>query len=175
MNEEAATKAIEILASSKQNSPLTDGSAVTVMQKPELMQLPIERIFPPHLSMMYNKQTCLFCEYFLHYLQEAVTNPKTEEKIKDAIDKACSILPNTINETCVEFVNTYGEAVVAIFAQEIDPSTICPLIKVCPAAEAKNVEIFMQAEKGDHPKCPLCLFALTKLEELIKDHKTKVS
>lgn len=88
------------------------------------------------------------------------------------MDEACSKLPDSINSTCVEFVNTYEPALVALLAQELDPSQICPLIKVCPSADDRDVEIFMQA-KGDS-KCPLCLFAVTKLESMVKDKKTEV-
>lgn len=95
-----------------------------------------------------------------------------QEKIKQVIDKACSKLPESINSTCVEFVETYEPAFIALLAQELDPSQICPLIKACPAVNNKDVEIFMQA-KGDS-KCPLCLFAVTKLESIVKDQKTKV-
>lgn len=74
----------------------------------------------------------------------------------------------------MQFIDTYGDAFVAILAQEIDPSTVCPLLRVCPASNVKDVEIFMQ-EKGDNSKCPLCLFAVSKLEDMVKDKKTEVS
>lgn len=83
-------------------------------------------------------------------------------------------MPKSINETCIEFINTYGDAVVALLAQEIDPSTICPMIHICPGSNIKNIEIFMQA-KPEKPNCPLCLFAVTKLEEEVKDKHSKVS
>lgn len=89
------------------------------------------------------------------------------------VDKACSKLPYSVNDTCVEFVNTYEPALVAVLAQEIDPSQVCPLIRACPSSQSKDVEIFMHA-KGDS-KCPLCLFAVTKLEDLVKNKKSKVS
>lgn len=97
-----------------------------------------------------------------------------QDEIKKVVDEACYKLPTTINNTCIEFVNTYGDALVAILAQEIDPSTVCPLIRACPSSEVKDVEIFMQ-EKGDNSKCPLCLFAVSKLEDMVKDKKTEVS
>nr|CAH7762266.1 unnamed protein product [Callosobruchus chinensis] len=112
----------------------TDSSAVRVLPFeteqdviPE-QQIPIEAILPPHM----------------------------QEKIKSALEKACTKLPTVVNDTCVNFIDTYEPALVAILAQDIDPSQICPLIRACPSKTA-DVEIFMQA-KGDS-KCPLCLFA----------------
>ncbi|KAJ3665487.1 hypothetical protein Zmor_000980 [Zophobas morio] len=149
-------------------------SNVKVMQSPEQAQLPIERLMPPHTQELYNSQTCVFCEYFLHYVQQFMTRPSTEEEIKEVIEKACSKLPRSINETCVQFVDAYEPALVAILAQEIDPSQICPLIKACPSSKTQDVEVFMQQE-SDGSKCPLCLFAVSKLEEMVKDKKTEES
>lgn len=53
-------------------------SNVKVMQSPEQAQLPIERLMPPHTQELYNSQTCVFCEYFLHYVQQFMTRPSTE-------------------------------------------------------------------------------------------------
>lgn len=145
-------------------------------QSPELMQLPIERLNSPFMNNVYNKELCTFCQYFLHYVQQAITDPKTEGQMKKIVDQACDHLPNSVAETCVEFVNSYGEALVAILAEEIDPSTICPLIRVCPSSsDNHDIEVFMQGTPEDKPNCPLCLFAVTKLEEMVKDHKTKDS
>ncbi|CAH1968802.1 unnamed protein product [Acanthoscelides obtectus] len=154
----------------------TDASSVRVLPFeteqdviPE-QQIPIEAMVPPHMQVLYNREVCEFCQYFLHYLQIAITEPKTEEKIKSVLEKACSKLPSVVNETCVNFIDDYEPALVAILAQDIDPSQVCPMIRACPSKSA-DVEIFMEAE-GDS-KCPLCLFAVTKLESMVKDQKTK--
>jgi len=148
-----------------------DDSFVKVMVSPEEAQLPIERLMPPH-AVMYNTQKCVFCEYFLHYLQQAITNPKSEEEIKDVIDKACSKLPSSINKNCMEFVDMYEPALIAILAEEIDPSQVCPLIKACPSSDVGDVEIFM-TQGSDGGKCPLCLFAVDRLEQMVKNGKTE--
>lgn len=48
---------------------------------PELVQLPIERLNPQSLTLNGNTQLCTFCEYFLHYLQQEITEPKNEVSI----------------------------------------------------------------------------------------------
>ncbi|KAJ8911584.1 hypothetical protein NQ315_016121 [Exocentrus adspersus] len=134
-------------------------------------QLPIDLLVPPHTQVLYNTEVCVFCEYFLHYIQQVITNKKSEDEIKEVIDKACSKLPSSISDTCIDFVDTYEPALVAILAQEIDPSQVCPRIKACPSAHSKDVEVFMQAKGGS--QCPLCLFAVTKLEDMVKDKKSE--
>ena len=48
----------------------------------EAMQLPIERTvpFPVSEGLLDTKgtETCALCEYILHFIQEAITNPTTE-------------------------------------------------------------------------------------------------
>lgn len=55
-----------------------DDSNVKIMSTPEEAQLPIDLLTPPHTQVVYNSEVCVFCEYFLHYVQEAITNPTSE-------------------------------------------------------------------------------------------------
>ncbi|XP_043672943.1 prosaposin [Vespula pensylvanica] len=150
----------------------------------EEMQLPIERygisFNGPKISQTgaESKEGCALCEYVLHYIQIAITDPTNEEKVKQIIGKICKKLPNSIENECGQFVDTYGDAVVALLAQEIDPSQVCPMIHVCPSEEL--IEVWNKAPKGyiiethDKPSCPLCLLALTQIYDAIKDNKTEV-
>ncbi|XP_066248401.1 prosaposin [Euwallacea similis] len=136
------------------------------------MQLPIDLLVPPH-QQLYNPEVCTFCQYFLHFLQQEISDPTIESDIKKVIDKACSKLPESVNETCVKFVNTYEPVLVAILAQRVDPSVICPKIKVCPTARKQiwDMDVFHTAKSSK--SCPLCLYAVTMLESMIKGKKTK--
>lgn len=61
----------------KSLTPTKLNKNVPTLQAPELMQLPIERLNPISDG-IYNKEACVFCEYLLHYAQQAITNPSTE-------------------------------------------------------------------------------------------------
>lgn len=84
-------------------------------------------------------------------------------------------LPKTISNQCVQFVDMYGDAFIALLAQEIDPSQVCPLLSLCPSAGVQEVEILMHSKPEDKPNCPLCLFAVTQLEDMVKNEKTEAS
>lgn len=45
-------------------------------------------------------------------------------EVKTVLGKICKRLPNSVEGTCDEFIDTYGNAIVAILAQEIDPSVV---------------------------------------------------
>ncbi|CAG9826838.1 unnamed protein product [Diabrotica balteata] len=161
-----AEKALEISSESKPEK--VDTSALSEVNLEQ--QLPIDLLMPPHTQVLYNKELCAFCEYFLHYVQIALTDPKTENEIKLIIEKACKELPISVNDTCISFVDMYEPALVALLDQAIDPSQVCPMIRVCPSSKS-GVEVFMEAKSDS--KCPLCLVAVTKLEEMVSNNKSE--
>ncbi|XP_051165027.1 prosaposin isoform X2 [Leptopilina boulardi] len=152
----------------------------------EEMQLPIERhlsfssILSPRMD-VEGKTTCAFCEMLIHYVQEVLTTPKTEEEVKQVFDKVCIKLPSSVKDTCDEFINAYGDAVIAILVQEIDPVKICPMINVCPSQKQLEFwekipsEMIIKTEVNDKPSCPLCLLALEQIYNTIKNNKTEAN
>lgn len=48
--------------------------------KPEESQLPIDLLISTN-NQLFNRQVCEFCQFFLHYVQQAITDPKTEVRI----------------------------------------------------------------------------------------------
>ncbi|KAJ8681335.1 hypothetical protein QAD02_017122 [Eretmocerus hayati] len=127
------------------------------------------------------KETCALCEYVLHFIQQAITDPKAEQDVKNVINKVCNKLPKSVRADCNQFVDAYGEALVAVLAQEIDPSQICPMFHICPSAELLRAwgkipkETLKMEESGDKPYCPLCLLGVTQLYNTIRNNKTEAS
>ncbi|XP_054003194.1 uncharacterized protein LOC128889529 isoform X2 [Hylaeus anthracinus] len=151
----------------------------------ESMQLPIERMLPFPISegplTVHGKGSCALCEYVLHYIQDSITTPVTEDKIKHAIQRVCTKLPGTIRGECSEFVDTYGDAILAILAQEIDPSQACPMLHFCPSQQLMNMwesvpsKYMLEEQKNKKPSCPLCLLAVSQVYNIIKNNKTEAN
>ncbi|XP_012259045.2 prosaposin [Athalia rosae] len=151
----------------------------------EEMQLPLERMQVSELMFPAvgggNKATCALCEYILHYLQQVITNPATEDELKLEISKVCKKLPSSIGNECQQFIDVYGDALVAILAQEIDPSQACPMLRLCPSEELMNAwksipkDLVIVSEIEEKPSCPLCLLAVTQLYSVVKNDKTEAS
>lgn len=51
-------------------------------------------------------------------------NLNFQENIKAAVEKACKMLPTSVASNCDAFVEAYGNAVIALLVQEIDPSQV---------------------------------------------------
>lgn len=148
-------------------------------------QLPIDTLLTaqnPEL-LVEGGNWCPMCEYFLHFVQETMASPKNEENIKKTVAEACDKLPKPIIETCHSFVQSYGDAFIALLIQEIDPRDVCPKLYMCPATSkdfevfapgpvVKPIEVTINAKNSGSEKCPLCLFAVQEAKTLLKDDKS---
>lgn len=154
-------------------------SAVEIQQA----QLPIDHLMgaPLSLNLVENGKFCTLCEYFMHFVQEALSEPANEDKIKTVVSETCYKLPKAVQGECQTFVDLYGDAVIALLIQSMDPRQVCPQLRMCPTAR-EDIEIFAPAQIDvtidanagkDKPTCPLCLFAVTQLEENIKNDRSK--
>lgn len=70
------------------------------------------------------KNTCFLCQSILNYIQQTVTDPKTEGKIRIAMEESCLIIPKSFEEQCKQFIDQYADAFISLFAQEVDPSIV---------------------------------------------------
>uniref|UniRef100_A0A182KDI5 Saposin n=1 Tax=Anopheles christyi TaxID=43041 RepID=A0A182KDI5_9DIPT len=146
-------------------------------------QLPIDRIMaaPSGLNLVEKGKFCTLCEYFMHFVQETLSEPANEDEIKQVVGTTCNRLPSSIRGECHNFVDVYGDAVIALLIQSIDPRQICPTLKMCPTASGDveifapgQIEVTIEARAGnDKPTCALCLFAVSQLKESIKTDRSK--
>lgn len=60
----------------------------------------------------------------------------------------CDRLPSSIGSECDTFIDTYGDALLFLLSQELDPSTFCVTLQLCPASEEDAPAIPDQPYKG---------------------------
>ena len=146
------------------------------------MQLPIDHLMGAANSnlLVDNGQLCTMCEYLLHIIQETLATPAADEEIRNAVEGICNKLPNSIHGQCRNFIDMYGDALIALLIQGLDPRSICPKMQMCPASEPYHVDMEIFAPNpvktgldSDKPTCSLCLFAVEQAQEKIRDDKSK--
>ena len=59
--------------------------------------------------------------------------------IREALDKVCGFLPDSISAECKQLVDTYGDELIQLLLQNLDPETICKEIGLC-SAQTKTIE-----------------------------------
>ncbi|KAK7506235.1 hypothetical protein BaRGS_00002347 [Batillaria attramentaria] len=72
---------------------------------------------------------------------------RSEPAIENALDKVCTLFPDTISTECENFVNTYAPAVINLLIQELDPKSpavesaldrVCNLLPDTISAECQS-------------------------------------
>lgn len=77
-----------------------------------------------NVDMPTDKTTCFLCQSILNYVQQIVTDPKSEDEIRSALEKSCLVVPSSFKSQCKQFVDQYGDAFISLVAQEVDPSIV---------------------------------------------------
>ncbi|KAK3891987.1 hypothetical protein Pcinc_004153 [Petrolisthes cinctipes] len=112
---------------------------------------------------------CVMCQFALHFLQNMLEQKDTRGDIEDAVERLCDLMPQSIAEQCEDYVEAYGDQVIELLAQEMDPSQICPELHLCPAES----EALASVPVSEDVTCVMCEYAMTQLEEILQNHKTE--
>lgn len=146
------------------------------------MQLPIDHLIGaanPSL-LIEGGGLCTLCEYMLHFIQESLATPATDDEIKHSVENVCTKLPQGVAAQCRNFVEMYGDAVISLLIQGLNPRSVCPLMQMCPRniEKQEDIEVFhpetiINNDQQDKPTCPLCLFAVEQAQSKIRDNKSK--
>lgn len=79
-----------------------------------------------------HKDLCPICEYALHFVQEELAKPAEQQRIEEAMNRTCDWVPRSVETECQTFIAEYGALMISLFSQKIDPSVVCPALRLCP-------------------------------------------
>lgn len=145
-----------------ENEPVFSAQQIQSFQLPKDVLLLDTDQLSAHVGQTKGNQFCTLCEYFLHFVQDALASPVNEENIKNSVLGMCHKVKQEFQGECEQFINMYADAVIALLIQEIDPSQVCPKLNVC-----------VRTTSTANEKCPLCLFLVQDLEEQLQLNKSK--
>ncbi|XP_033735975.1 prosaposin-like [Pecten maximus] len=129
----------------------------------------------PAPKLTSNGALCEVCTAAATEVDNLLKSPDTQAKIESLLDNICERLGGNLSAECKTFVDEYAPFVLTMLAQELDPTTICKDIGLCPAK---------QAIKADPPKaisktittssgCAVCEFLVKEVEDYLKQSATK--
>ncbi|KAL7646629.1 UNVERIFIED_CONTAM: hypothetical protein RMT77_001880 [Armadillidium vulgare] len=113
-------------------------------------------------------EQCIMCEFVLHFLQNVLNDKKTRDEIEQEVENVCKLFPHTISEQCQDYIEAYGDQLIQLLILQIDPSTICPMLKLCPGS---GLEVTVNTK----PTCVLCEFVMTELDQILEDKNNSES
>lgn len=160
---------------------LGDGEPALTASQVHDAQLPIDRLLvgPPTGGerLVDGGNWCVVCSYVAHFVQTALANTQTEEEVKTYAKQMCENVTPKLRTQCDAFIDTYGDALIALAIQQVDPREICPRMFVCPASgrteEAAELlpigaVAINEARTSTAEKCPLCLLAVAQAVAAVK-------
>jgi saposin len=117
---------------------------------------------------------CVLCEFIMKELQSLLTDNATEAEIIAALDKVCSVMPASVKQPCLDFVNTYGPAIIALLQQELDPAQICTFLGMCTQSHNKLTPVAPApvTKAADPEMCLLCETVVQYIEALLDQNAT---
>ncbi|KAK3580729.1 hypothetical protein CHS0354_005737 [Potamilus streckersoni] len=122
---------------------------------------------------------CVICELVMRTLDELLKAKATQQEIENALEKVCSILPSTISQECVGFVQDYGPVVVTLLIQELDPSKVCTALKLCNskvlAPLTAAVHILKEGKVSpiaESMECEVCTALVSFVDDQLKENST---
>ncbi|XP_067408762.1 prosaposin-like isoform X2 [Emydura macquarii macquarii] len=145
----------------------TNPEAVCIMLKlcPSNRPSPAVRIVPEKLQA---GDFCDVCKMIVAYLEKQLEKNATAGEIEAALEKVCHFLPESVSDTCVQFVEQYEPMLVTLLTELMDPTFVCSKLGVCvsskqhllgseecvwgPGYWCKNMETAAQCNAIEHCK-----------------------
>ncbi|KAM5141599.1 prosaposin [Mantella aurantiaca] len=85
----------------------------------------------PQMVKLDSSETCEVCKMVMMYLDSILGQNATKEKIKEAIEKICNFLPESMLDQCHSLINTYEDLIIDLLLKEMDPNSVCVKMNLC--------------------------------------------
>ncbi|KAH8027539.1 hypothetical protein HPB51_007089 [Rhipicephalus microplus] len=97
-----------------------------------------------------------------------------KEEVKNLLDKVCSLLPDSLEKTCTDTVNTYYDELVELIVKGFTPEQVCQELGLCPSAKKAGVPpVASVSSKKATNLCDVCKVVVTFInDELLQKNKT---
>ncbi|XP_073541951.1 prosaposin [Phyllobates terribilis] len=115
---------------------------------------------------------CEVCEIVIKRLEDLLEKNSTEEHIKEVLEEICSIIPSKYRNACIDFIDTYSAAVIALIAQEMPPDQICSVLGCCSSREQKSMKLSAEHIQSGG-SCPVCKMIVEYMDKLLEKNATQ--
>lgn len=84
---------------------------------------------------------CVLCEFSVKMLQKYVLKNTTQEEAKEILKKLCNKeMPANLRTECGQFVDVYGEQVIELIINDLDPEAVCTQVGLCDKQKTREVK-----------------------------------
>ncbi|GBN42353.1 Prosaposin [Araneus ventricosus] len=117
---------------------------------------------------------CEGCLYSLHFVKNELMSNETKERMKVYLKHLCSLfLPQTLAGNCEAFIDEFGNSLLVLIAQEIDPSGMCHKAGMCPSnATIPQLVPDVAIPNLNHfqiDECSICTTVVDYMDKLLEE------
>lgn len=116
---------------------------------------------------------CVLCEFVMKELDSLLTKNSTEEEIEAALEKVCTLLPQTVQKDCDLFMEQYTPDLLQFLVKELDPQAVCTAIKLCTSSKPRLPTVPKSVKGG--PLCIICEYVIKELDSMLDGNRTKAA
>nr|WBW70109.1 venom protein [Lampona murina] len=111
---------------------------------------------------------CDLCKDTMNEIENTLSDPATKQKLEDFVDQGCNILPQSIRDDCVSFLNSNVDALIDILEQELKPDNFCPAVRLCDEESRVGVP-----QRVKDLECDVCKDVVSSLRQKLSDPSSK--
>lgn len=125
-----------------------------------------------------NDDVCTYCETIIGDVRKFMEDQKDQETIKKYLESACAIIPDqTIATECKDLVDDYTDLVLDLIASQLDPQTVCSVMKLCNGFQDTAQHIprkpIKKPKVAAEPVCTDCKKFLQDIKDITTSAQTE--
>lgn len=87
----------------------------------------------------------------------------------------CNVyMPSQLHDECNQFVDAYGQQIIDMIVQKLDPATICTEASICVTSTKKLINQIPTEKNQASAQCVLCEFTINLLSKMVPTNATEV-
>jgi len=78
-----------------------------------------------------NPVECAICQFVVGYVDKFIGTNKSQAAVDAALEKVCTVLPHSLNASCIAFVDQYAPVLLQYIIAHGTPDAVCAALKLC--------------------------------------------
>ncbi|XP_024153214.1 prosaposin isoform X1 [Oryzias melastigma] len=149
---------------------------------PAAKSIPALKLFPatkvesaPAKGIVRVKESpqCAICEFVMKQVESMLTDQTTEEEVVQAVQKVCYLVPSSLTAQCKDLIETYGQAIIELLVQEVDPKTVCTMLGLCNDPSRAYVVALDRPRFKAGGYCEVCKMAVSYIDGILEKNATE--
>merc|ERR1719158_2829042 len=127
------------------------------------------------LISLKSSSNCAMCEFAINEVFSVLKDKDDQDMVKNVLESICYRLPNSIERSCENFVETYTSTIINLIVNGLTPDEVCAALDLCSSSteiQTLPTEVEAKVEMED-TTCVLCEYVITTIDSMLEDKKNE--